>query len=196
MSNLATMSDYELVSLYEQGKDEAFDILLSRNQECVFGYIMQIVGDVEMANDIFQDTFAKAVVSIRSHQYRNTGKFCAWLQRIAHNIAVDGRRSARILPSVSEDEMLTSLYNNPKLSQECCEDMYVLQGKLGTVHTLINQLPDAQREIIRLRFFEDLSFKEIAAMTGVSINTALGRMRYALINLRKIIQERELDIAV
>ena len=196
MSNFTAMSDHELVELYEQGVDKAFDVLLERNQEALFAYIMRLTQDVDQANDVFQETFMKAIVCIRSHQYKTTGKFSAWLMRIAHNLVIDSVRNNRNMPQYDGDMQNNVLYNNVRLSQECCEEDMLRQADLTTLEKLIGMLPPVQQEIVHLRFYEDLSFKEIAQITNVSINTALGRMRYATLNLRKMIMDNSLELAV
>lgn len=196
MSKFTAMSDHELVELYEQGVDRAFDVLLERNQEALFAYIMRLTQDVDQANDVFQETFMKAIVCIRSHQYKTTGKFSAWLMRIAHNLVIDSVRNNRNMPQYDGDMQNNVLYNNVRLSQECCEEDMLRQADLTTLEKLIGMLPPVQQEIVHLRFYEDLSFKEIAQITNVSINTALGRMRYATLNLRKMIMDNSLELAV
>ena len=196
MSNFTAMSDHELVELYEQGVDRAFDVLLERNQEALFAYIMRLTQDVDQANDVFQETFMKAIVCIRSHQYKTTGKFSAWLMRIAHNLVIDLVRDNRNMPQYDGDMQNNVLYNNVRLSQECCEEDMLRQADLTTLEKMIGMLPPVQQEIVHLRFYEDLSFKEIAQITNVSINTALGRMRYATLNLRKMITDNSLELAV
>lgn len=196
MSNFTAMSDHELVELYEQGVDRAFDVLLERNQEALFAYIMRLTQDVDQANDVFQETFMKAIVCIRSHQYKTTGKFSAWLMRIAHNLVIDLVRNNRNMPQYDGDMQNNVLYNNVRLSQECCEEDMLRQADLTTLEKMIGMLPPVQQEIVHLRFYEDLSFKEIAQITNVSINTALGRMRYATLNLRKMIMDNSLELAV
>lgn len=196
MSNFTAMSDHELVELYEQGVDKAFDVLLERNQEALFAYIMRLTQDVDQANDVFQETFMKAIICIRSHQYKTTGKFSAWLMRIAHNLVIDSVRNNRNMPQYDGDMQNNVLYNNVRLSQECCEEDMLRQADLTTLEKMIGMLPPVQQEIVHLRFYEDLSFKEIAQITNVSINTALGRMRYATLNLRKMIMDNSLELAV
>ena len=196
MSNFTAMSDHELVELYEQGVDKAFDVLLERNQEALFAYIMRLTQDVDQANDVFQETFMKAIVCIRSHQYKTTGKFSAWLMRIAHNLVIDLVRTNRNMPQYDGDMQNNVLYNNVRLAQECCEEDMLRQADLTTLEKMIGMLPPVQQEIVHLRFYEDLSFKEIAQITNVSINTALGRMRYATLNLRKMITDNSLELAV
>jgi RNA polymerase sigma-70 factor (ECF subfamily) len=196
MSNFSTMSDHELVDLYEQGIDEAFDVLLSRNQEHLFAYILRLAQNEEKANDVFQETFMKAIICIRSHQYRTTGKFSAWLMRIAHNLIIDEARSNRNITQLDTEMQRETIYNNINLSQECCEEEMFRMTDIQTLGKMVSRLPLVQQEIIHLRFYEDLSFKEIAQITNVSINTALGRMRYATLNLRKMMVENALDLAI
>jgi RNA polymerase sigma-70 factor (ECF subfamily) len=196
MSNFSTMSDHELVDLYEQGIDEAFDVLLSRNQEHLFAYILRLAQNEEKANDVFQETFMKAIICIRSHQYRTTGKFSAWLMRIAHNLIIDEARSNRNITQLDTEMQRETIYNNINLSQECCEEEMFRMTDIQTLGKMVSRLPLVQQEIIHLSFYEDLSFKEIAQITNVSINTALGRMRYATLNLRKMMVENSLDLAI
>ncbi|MBR2458052.1 MAG: sigma-70 family RNA polymerase sigma factor [Bacteroidaceae bacterium] len=196
MSKYATMSDHQLVELYEQGIDEVFDVLLHRNQEHLFAYIMRLTQDVDRANDVFQETFMKAIVCIRSHQYRTTGKFSAWLMRIAHNLVIDTVRTNRNISQLDEEVQNDAIYNNMNLSEECHEAEMLRMADAQTLAKMIERLPLVQQEIVHLRFYEDLSFKEIAQVTNVSINTALGRMRYATLNLRKMIEDYSLDLAV
>ena len=196
MSKYTTMTDHELVVLYENGIDEAFDVLLMRNQEHLFAYILRLTQDTEQANDIFQETFMKAIVCIRGHQYRATGKFSAWLMRIAHNLVVDCARSNRNISQLDEEEKSEILNNNLNFSQECYEQEMLRMADADTLAKMIGMLPQMQQEIVHLRFYEELSFKEIAQITNVSINTALGRMRYATLNLRKMMVDNALELAV
>ena len=196
MSKYAAMSDHQLVELYEQGVDEVFDVLLNRNQEHLFAYIMRLTQDVDRANDVFQETFMKAIVCIRSHQYRTIGKFSAWLMRIAHNLVIDNVRGSRYLSHLDDEAQDDVIYNNMNLSEECHETEMLRMADVQTLSSLISRLPLVQQEIVHLRFYEELSFKEIAQVTNVSINTALGRMRYATLNLRKMIMENALELAV
>lgn len=194
MSNFKEQTDHQLITLYEQGNDKAFDVLLERNQQVVFSYILRLTGgNQDQANDIFQETFTKAIVAIRTHQYQQTGKFSAWLMRVAHNLVVDGSRRNHGVTPVSDDKT-DFLYNNLALSENTVEDSFSRKALSTTLNSLIALLPENQQKIIRLRFVEDLPFKEIAEILGISINTALGRIRYALINLRKLVSEHELQL--
>lgn len=188
------MTDYELVELYENGNDSAFDVLLSRHQKYVYSYILFLVKSESLADDLFQETFAKVVIAIRNHKYQSTGKFSAWLIRIAHNLTIDYTREADSSNITTQDEFSSSILNSKKFSEEACEQGIIQQQDSQLLKDLLNYLPDVQREVVIMRFYEDLSFKEIAELTGVSINTSLGRMRYALINLRKLVQTHQLSL--
>lgn len=196
MSNLSQKSDHQLVEMYANGTDEAFDELLARHQERVFSYILRLVHNEDLANDIFQDTFIKAITSMRSGKYQATGNFGAWLMRIAHNVTIDTARRNPNKPDMQEDIQSTIINNSIQMSEASCEQEILRICDSQTLHDLVDRLPEAQREIVHLRFWEDLSFKEISEITGVGINTALGRMHYALGNLRRIAAEYQLDIAI
>ena len=194
MNNINTMTDHELVTLYENGNDNAFDILLARHQEYVYSYILFLVRKREDADDIFQETFTRAITAIREHRYQNTGKFNAWLIRIAHNLAIDHARSCTADLYSSRDAFSSNVLNNLKYSEKCQESQIIEQQNLDTLKQMLSYLPENQQEIVFLRFYEDLSFREIAEQKEISINTALGRMRYALINLRKMIQSHQISL--
>lgn len=194
MNNINTMTDHELVTLYENGNDNAFDILLARHQEYVYSYILFLVRKREDADDIFQETFTRAITAIRKHRYQSTGKFNAWLIRIAHNLAIDHARSCTADLYSSRDAFSSNVLNNLKYSEKCQESQIIEQQNLDTLKQMLSYLPENQQEIVFLRFYEDLSFREIAEQKGISINTALGRMRYALINLRKMIQSHQISL--
>ena len=194
MNHLSAMNDHELVELYEKGNDSAFDILLERHQAYIFSYILFLVKDNDVANDFFQETFSRAIVAIRSHKYQTNGKFSAWLMRIAHNLIIDKSRESETNYTIRENQVKPKVLNSLRLSEATREDEIIDRQKRESVRQLLNYLPAPQREVIMMRFYDDLSFKEIAQMTGVSINTSLGRMRYALINLRRLIQEKQLSL--
>lgn len=194
MNNLNTMSDHELVELYEQGNDKAFDIILSRHQDYIYSYILFMVHNEDRADDIFQETFTRAIIAIRSHRYQTTGKFGAWLVRIAHNLILDQVRSFENCDIISKDQFPQDILNNINLSQGTLESEIIHSQNMQTLNKLLDYLPQSQREVIILHFYQDMPFRDIAKLTGVSINTALGRMRYALINLRKIIQKHQLSL--
>ena len=194
MKNLSTSTDYELVKLYENGNDNAFDELLQRHQNYVYSYILFLVKEEERADDIFQETFTRAIIAIRSHKYQTTGKFSAWLIRIAHNLIIDSSRETESGKLIIQENFTPNILNDIRLSEGAIESNIIEQQKSDQIRMMLDYLPAVQREVIILRFYEDLSFKEIAEKTGVSINTSLGRMRYALINLRKMIQEHNLAL--
>lgn len=194
MKNLSTCTDYELVNLYENGNDNAFDELLQRHQNYVYSYILFLVKEEEQTDDIFQETFTRAIIAIRSHKYQTTGKFSAWLIRIAHNLIIDSSRETESGKLIIQENFTPSILNDIRLSEGAVETSIIEEQKSDQIRKMLDYLPEVQREVIILRFYEDLSFKEIAEKTGVSINTSLGRMRYALINLRKMIQEHNLAL--
>ena len=189
MQDLTLLTDEALVSLYARGKDEAFDILLGRHQSSVYSYIYYLVHNREVAEDIFQDAFSKAIVTIRQGRYTESGKFKAWITRIAHNLSIDHFRQGRAERTTSNDETEYDLLNDMSLCEKNVEDSMVDGQIRADLVKLIHALPDNQREVILMRYYQDLSFKEIAEQTHVSINTALGRMRYALINIRRLAAE-------
>ena len=188
------MTDHELVELYEKGNDSAFDILLDRHQAYIYSYILFLVKDRDTANDFFQDTFSRAIVAIRSHKYQTNGKFSAWLTRIAHNLIIDKSRESETTCTVREDQVKPKSLNSLRLSEATREDEIIDRQKRESIRRLLDYLPAPQREVIIMRFYDDLSFKEIADLTGVSINTSLGRMRYALINLRKLSRDHAVEL--
>ncbi len=189
-------TDDELVGLYSEGKSEAFGILLDRYKERLYTYILFVVRRRDLADDIFQDTFVKAIVTLQKGGYTCTGKFGAWLTRIAHNLIIDTFRQDRNENLISNDACETDILNNASLCECNIEDKMVDAQVLRDVRKLVCMLPDNQREVIIMRFYQNLSFKEIADITGVSINTALGRMRYALINIRKIASDRGISLSL
>ena len=193
MKNLSTSTDYELVELYENGNDNAFDELLQRHQSYVYSYILFLVEE-ERADDIFQETFTRAIMAIRSHKYQTTGKFSAWLIRIAHNLIIDTTRETESGKLITQEKFTPGILNDIRLSEGGIENNIIEEQKASQIRKMLDYLPDVQREVILLRFYEDLSFKEIAEKTGVSINTSLGRMRYALINLRKMVQQHNIAL--
>ena len=192
MDNLKVMTDEELVVTYAGGDNVAFDVLLSRHKQSVYNYIYFIVRNRELAEDIFQETFVKAIVTIKQGRYVENGKFRAWINRIAHNLIIDNFRQEKGENTVSNDESAVDLFNNPAICDGTIEDWLVKEQILSDVRNLIRFLPDNQREVLEMRYYQDMSFKEISDFTGVSINTALGRMRYAILNLRRLSQENNM----
>ena len=196
MENLKQMTDDMLVTLYLGGNNSAFDTLLSRHQDRLFNYIYFIVRSKEVAEDIFQETFVKAIVTLQQGRYTNDGKFAAWITRIAHNLVIDQFRIERNENTVSNDETEIDLLNNAKLSEGNIENRMVNEQVLKDVRMIIDELPDCQREVVLMRYYQDMSFKDIADATGVSINTALSRMRYAVMNMRRIAAEKNVSLAM
>ena len=196
MENLNQLTDDMLVALYSKGGNKAFDELLSRYQSKLFNYIYFVVRNQEQAEDIFQETFVKAIVTIQQGRYTADGRFGAWLTRIAHNLVIDSFRQERNENTVSNDESEVDLFNNADLCDDNIEMQMINDQTLADVRRLVDALPDNQREVIYMRFYQDLSFKEIADITGVSINTALGRMRYAILNMRRIAREKDIVLQV
>ena len=192
MENFNMLADDVLVARYSKGDNKAFDELLARYQSKLFNYIYFIVRNQEVAEDIFQETFVKAITTIQQGRYTASGKFGAWLTRIAHNMIIDGFRQERNENTISNDETEVDLFNDVDLCDDNVEMQMINEQTLSDVHRLVDALPDNQREVVYMRFYQDLSFKEIADITGVSINTALGRMRYALLNMRRIAEEKHI----
>ena len=189
------MSDEELALLYVNGNNKAFDELLSRVQDKIFTYIMYMVKDEEMANDLFQETFIKAITKLQNGSYTDSGKFVFWVMRIAHNVIIDRYREIKgeHIIEPTKDNDLENLKGASVLDTYRESEMVNEQVKQD-VKRLMNALPETQREVVYMRFFQQMSFKEIAEETGVSINTSLGRMRYALINLRKLTRQHRVNL--
>ena len=189
-------ADEALVPLYAQGENQAFNVLLNRYKDKLYSYIYFIVRNSEMTEDIFQETFMKAIVTIRQGRYNENGKFSAWLRRIAHNLIIDSFRQEKSENLVSCDETEVNILNNIGLAEGTIETAIVNRQILDDVRRLMDFLPDEQREVVYMRFYQDLSFKEIAEQTGVSINTSLGRMRYAILNLRRMAEKNGIVLTV
>lgn len=196
MDKLCKLSDEQLVKNYANGDSDAFDTLLARYQQKIYSYILFLVHDDEVADDLFQETFMKAIVTIRQGRYVESGRFSAWLTRIAHNLVIDKYRQDRNSNVISNDASDADLFNDVSLSDITVEMKMITEQSLTDVGRLLKELPDNQKEVLYMRFYQDLSFKEIADATEVSINTALGRMRYGLINLRKMVSERGIVLEV
>jgi RNA polymerase sigma-70 factor (ECF subfamily) len=189
------MSNEELALAYIDGNNRAFDELLTRNQEKIFTYIMYVVKDEDLANDLFQETFLKVITKLQNHQYADSGKFLWWLTRIAHNVIIDyyrAQKSDKVVDAPREND-LSNLRSDNVMDGNRENELSNAQV-LKDVKRLMDALPEAQRDVVYMRFYQELSFKEIAKLTNVSINTSLGRMRYALINLRRL--TRQYNIAL
>ncbi len=192
MQNLNRQTDEKLVTAYADGNNEAFDVILRRYQDRIFTYIVNIVKNKDIADDIFQETFVKAITTIRQGRYTDSGKFSAWLMRIAHNLIIDYFRQEKSENTVSADQEEVNVLNRRDLSEENVEDILVTSQIHTDVRRIMESLPESQREVLEMRFYRNMSFKEIAEATGVSINTALGRMRYAVLNMRRIASEKNI----
>lgn len=195
MQKTIELADDQLVTAYSAGDNEAFDILLNRHQANIFTYIQHLVKDPDLANDIFQETFVKAIMAIKQGQYTGDGRFAAWLARIAHNLVFDTYRQEKSVTIVSTDNEEVNVLNRKDLSEGTVEDAIIDTQIIDDVRDLVTSLPADQRAVVEMRYYENLSFKEIAARTGVSINTALGRMRYAILNMRRRVKERSIVLA-
>jgi len=197
MKKFEGVTDEQLALLYVRGDNKAFDELLARTQEKLFTYIMFVVHDHDTADDIFQETFVKVITKLQHGQYTDSGKFLFWLTRIAHNVIMDWYRAQKnehiVEPTADND--LSNL-KDASVMDTYRETEMVNEQILIDVKRLMNTLPAPQREVVYMRFYQQLSFKEIADLTGVSINTSLGRMRYALINLRRLAKEHNMELAL
>jgi RNA polymerase sigma factor (sigma-70 family) len=192
MSKRIGPKDSELIAQYRNGSDVAFDLLVDRYQSKIYTTIVLIVKDQRVAEDLLQDVFVKVVKTLQSDKYNEEGKFQPWVMRIAHNLAIDYFRKAKRYPTIVMDNG-SNLLNSLQFAEETVEDRQIKEDTVQLVKRLIEELPDTQKEVLIMRHYLDLSFQEIAEQTGVSINTALGRMRYALIHLRK--KMKQLNIA-
>lgn len=197
MKNYEDLTDEMLALRYVDGDNRAFDELLSRTQEKLFTYIMFVVRDHDIADDIFQETFVKVITKLQHGQYTDSGKFSFWLTRIAHNVIMDWYRAQhnKHIVEPTEDNDLSNLKGLSVLDTYR-ESELINEQILCDVKKMMNKLPAPQREVVYMRFYQQLSFKEIAESTGVSINTALGRMRYAIINLRRMAKEYNIELAL
>lgn len=194
MFRIEDLSDNALVKQFVDGDQAAIEILIARHKKRVFTYILLIVKNHHLAEDIFQDTFIKVIRSLKTGKYTENGKFISWVLRISHNLIIDHFRKEKLLSTTSNDDVSVDLFNSPRYSEENIEDRMICEQIHHDVRLLIGELPEDQRQVIVMRHFQGLSFKEIAELTDVSINTALGRMRYALINLRKLIEKKNLSM--
>jgi len=192
MVKMQTMTDEQLVKAYAEGNNVAFDVLLNRHEIKIFNYILRIVKNEDVANDIFQDTFVKAITTIRQGKYVENGKFQAWISRIAHNLVIDYFRQEKAENHQSVDVDDANILNKKEFSEDTIEDLLISEQIREDVRMLIQHLPELQREVLNMRYYLNMSFKEIAEVTNVSINTALGRMRYAIINLRRLAAEKDI----
>ena len=188
------LNDRELVEMYQQGNEDCLNVLIERHQKRIFSAILFLVNNRELAEDIFQDTFVKVINTLKKGSYNEEGKFLPWVLRISHNLVIDHFRRNQRMPMVHDKEDY-SIIESLQLMDDNVQDKIVREQIYKEVRLLVEELPYEQKEVIILRHFADMSFKEIADATGVNINTSLGRMRYALINLRKVIEKKKLVLA-
>ncbi len=189
------LSDQDLIGRYLAGNESALEQLIRRHKNRVFAYILMVVKDKELAEDLFQDTFIKVINTFRSGQYKEEGKFIQWVMRISHNLIIDHFRKSKRLPVVENNDEY-DIFDKVRIPVESIEDQIIIEQIHKDVKNLIDYLPKEQREVLVMRHYADMSFKDIAEVTNVSINTALGRMRYALINLRKLVREKEVILTL
>ncbi len=190
MANLV-LPDAVLVKNYISGDESALSVLINRHQSKIYGFIYSKVADRDLSDDIFQDTFIKVIKTLKTKSYNEEGKFLPWVMRIAHNLTVDHFRKAKKMPFQRETEEY-SIFNFMSDNAPTIESKIITEQVESDLTRLLDELPEDQKEVLVMRMYQDLSFKEIADLTGVSINTALGRMRYALLNLRKIIEKNQI----
>ena len=193
--NTQVLSDRALLGHYLAGDSSAISQLIERHSRRVRDYIRMMVKDRDLAEDLFQETFVKVVRVIDEGRYVDSGKFLSWVLRIAHNQVIDHFRAQKQDKSISESDAGYDVLGSLRFAEHTVEDQLIAEQIAADVRNLIELLPDEQREVVKMRYYANLSFKEIAEQTGVSINTALGRMRYALINLRRLIQEKKLVLS-
>ena len=190
----SVLSDQELVKKYLTGDNKSFELLLMRHKSRVFAFIMSKIKNRDITEDIFQDTFIKVINSLQKGKYNEEGKFLPWMMRIAHNLIIDYfRKEAKMKNVRPTDEFnIFDTISNDNIGQE---EELIRKRVYSDLNILIQDLPQDQMDVLKMRYFEDMSFKQISALTGVSINTALGRMRYALINLRNLAKEKNVDLS-
>ncbi len=195
MQKLSELTDDSLVLAFANGNNQAFDALLERHQRRVYNYILSLVKDATIADDVFQETFVKVITTVKQSRYTPDGKFASWITRIAHNIVIDLFRQGKTEAAVSTSQTDYDILNRRDLAEETIEDVMVDSAIRNDVRHLVKALPPEQRRVLVMRFYADMSFKQIAEKTGVSINTALGRMRYAILNLRRIAKENRIELS-
>lgn len=194
MTDIQKLTDDKLVTMYAEGNDAAFDVLLSRYQDRLFSYILYLVRDEDRANDIFQETFVKVIMTIRQGRYTESGRFYGWLTRIAHNLVIDEYRNVENDNTISDEEMDGTLFNDANLVSSNVESDLINEQLLDDVRELMHRLPEEQYRVLFMRIYQGMSFKEIADETGVGINTALGRMHYAIMNMRRMANEKQIFV--
>ena len=192
---LSRLKDQQLVEKFVRGDKQCMQELINRHKDKVYTYILLIVKNPHVADDLFQDTYIKVINSLRKGKYKDEGRFVSWVIRIAHNLTIDYFRKSKNQNTYSNDDGEVDLFNSPKYSDNTVEDKMVDEQTVNDVRYLIDKLPKDQKQVVLMRHYGEMSFKEIAEQTGVSINTALGRMRYALINMRKTMEENNMHKA-
>lgn len=193
MKDINGMTDEELALSYVNGDNRAFDLLLSHNQTKLFSYILFVVRNRDVADDIFQETFVKIITKLQQGKYTPSGKFSAWIMRIAHNVIMDwyrAQKADKVVDSTKENDL--SNISGSEVVIGNIENQFVSSQTLEDIKKMMEHLPTTQREVVFMRYYQEMSFKEIAETTGVSINTSLGRMRYAILNLRKMVHENDM----
>jgi RNA polymerase sigma-70 factor (ECF subfamily) len=191
----AAISDQELIARYLNGNEKSLEKLIFRHKRKVYAYIMMVVKDDQVADDIFQDAFIKVINTIRSGSYKEEGKFIQWVMRIAHNLIIDHFRRNKRIPVVNNSSDEYDIFEMVRIADPSVEELIITEQIHQDVRALIELLPVEQKEVLMMRHYDNMSFKEIADATDVSINTALGRMRYALINLRKIVRDKNIILS-
>lgn len=194
--NTYSLSDTELIDMFVKGESEAIEKLIHRYKKRIFTYIYLNVKKHQLAEDLFQDTIIKVIKSLQDGRYQDNGRFLSWVMRIAHNLIIDHYRHEKQFKTISNDDHEMDMFNSAKFSDDNVEQVMVWTQVMNDVRRLVEELPPDQKEIILLRHYGGFSFKEIAEQTNVSINTALGRMRYALINMRKLIKEHDINLSM
>lgn len=194
--NTKKMSDQQLIEQFLSGDNGSIEKLINRHRQKVFTYIVLVVKNQQLAEDIFQDTFIKVIRSLVDGKYKDNGRFVSWVIRIAHNLIIDHFRKEKQINTLSNDDYDADIFNSRKFSDQNVEDIMIKDQITSDVRQLIDELPDEQKQVILMRHYGGMSFKEIAEQTDVSINTALGRMRYALINLRKLLEKKNINLTM
>ena len=193
MKNLIVLTDQQLIRLFNDGESNAMEVLVNRHKERIFTSIYLLVKDKYLAEDIFQDLFIRIIETLRSGNYKDENKFVQWAVRIAHNLCVDHFRKIKNKPVIRNSDG-TDIFELLNFSEKSAEDKIMQMQSNERIMKLVSQLPEDQREIIILRHFADLKFREISKILNCSVNTALGRMRYALLNLRRMIEEKQIAL--
>ncbi len=188
-------TDYELIESFINGDERSIELLILRYKNKVYSYISLYIRNRDVADDIFQDTFMKVVQSVRKGRYQDDGRLLSWILRIAHNLIIDHFRREKQYGLILNEDYEADIFNSEKFSDANIEHTLMKKQIMRDIRKLISELPEDQREVVIMRHYTGMSFKEIAEMTGVSINTALGRMRYALINMRKMIAEKNITLS-